>query len=80
MSTYTILGEAWSPYKPQASSSRFPVNIFFLYLSVYVTCKVVKTNQSMVVRSEMMTANTDSCKYGREFHCVSLITLLDVHY
>ena len=28
----------------------------------------------MVVRSEMMTANTDSCKYGSEFHRVKLKT------
>ena len=76
---YVYLNQ-WTPHKPQAFSSRFPVNIFFLYLSVYVTCEVAKTNQSTVVRSKMMTANTDRFKYGTEFHRVSLIALLDVHY
>ena len=37
---------------------------------------MAKTDQSLVVRSEMMTTNTNRCKYGSEFHRVDLILYL----
>ena len=46
MSTYTNPGEAWTPYKPQASSSGFPVTVFFYIFFQYTTSNVTKTEKN----------------------------------